>query len=465
LKHQHELKRGQTSSVSLALMGYREGEQVLPASSSAESARKNHQKDFFEVASKSTHRVTLVDLCGHERYLKSSIYGLTANSPHCAMVVIGAERGIQRMTREHVGLCCALKIPFFIVVTKIDMVPENVLKETQMKVRRILKRAARKGFYVRDSSEVEGAVKCMETNQGAFAPVFEVSCVDGQNLDNFRSFVKQMAFRKARIADEVARRKMAKGENVVGSDIIVSPIGDDGVVASDGFIESVPPSASTSVNFLLDDVFNVPGVGIVVGGTVLRGEVHLNQKIYVGPDKSGGFRQVIVRSIYRQCVPSQAAFSGQHATLGIKSIGKGALKRDMFRKGMVVVGEPDVEQARKRTVWEFEADVRVLHHSTTIDRGYSPFIHLAGVRQSARILQILDDNGDEVVARTGSQVRVRFRFLHCSEYLEVGRPLIFREGNAKGCGRITKIFNDEGDVIESTESITSDTDAVATTKT
>lgn len=478
LKHQHELKRGQTSSVSLALLGYREGEQVMPVSQSVEAARKGHQKDFFEVASKATHRVTLVDLCGHEKYLKSSIYGLTAMNPDCAMVVIGAERGIQRMTREHIGLCCALRIPFFIVETKVDMVPENVLRETQMKIRRILKRAARKGFYVRESADMEGAIKCMDTNQVAFAPVFEVSSVTGQNMDLLREFIKQLALHKSRkspsleahtktvqgdaeheIKEDEARDTEAKDtEGTVldsatsdANDIFVSPLGEDGVavtpMSAGGNAISAAQSATTSMNFMLDDVFNVPGVGIVVGGTVCRGEVHIGQRIWVGPDKTGAYRQVIVRSIHRQCVPSQAAFEGQHATFAIKSVGRGNLKRDMFRKGMVAIGEPDYETAQKRTVWEFEADIKVLHHSTTIDRGYSPFIHLAGVRQSARIIQILSDKGEEVLARTGSQVRVRFRFLHCAEYLEIGRPLIFREGSAKGCGRITRLFRESGEEV------------------
>jgi GTPase len=34
------------------------------------------------------------------------------------------------MTKEHLGITLALKIPFFVVLTKIDICPENVYKET-----------------------------------------------------------------------------------------------------------------------------------------------------------------------------------------------------------------------------------------------------------------------------------------------------------------------------------------------
>jgi len=44
------------------------------------------------------------------------------------MVIIGANDAgqVKRMTKEHIGISLALKIPFFIVITKVDMVPKEV---------------------------------------------------------------------------------------------------------------------------------------------------------------------------------------------------------------------------------------------------------------------------------------------------------------------------------------------------
>jgi len=70
----------------------------------------------------------LVDLCGHEKYLKTTINGLTGLSPDYGCVVIGANMGLQKMTKEHIGLCLFLKIPFFIILTKVDLAPENKLQ-------------------------------------------------------------------------------------------------------------------------------------------------------------------------------------------------------------------------------------------------------------------------------------------------------------------------------------------------
>jgi GTPase len=42
------------------------------------------------------------------------------------MLVIGANMGVSRMTKEHIGIVMTLKVPMFVVITKIDLAPENV---------------------------------------------------------------------------------------------------------------------------------------------------------------------------------------------------------------------------------------------------------------------------------------------------------------------------------------------------
>jgi len=43
------------------------------------------------------------------------------------------------MTKEHLGLALALSVPVFVVVTKIDMCPPNVLQDTMKLLFKILK--------------------------------------------------------------------------------------------------------------------------------------------------------------------------------------------------------------------------------------------------------------------------------------------------------------------------------------
>ena len=52
---------------------------------------------------------------------------------------IGANAGVVGMTKEHLGLALALGVPVFVVVTKIDMCPPNILHETLQMLHKILK--------------------------------------------------------------------------------------------------------------------------------------------------------------------------------------------------------------------------------------------------------------------------------------------------------------------------------------
>lgn len=52
---------------------------------------------------------------------------------------MGSNAGIVGMTKEHLGLALALSVPVFVVITKIDMCPANVLQETLQLLIKILK--------------------------------------------------------------------------------------------------------------------------------------------------------------------------------------------------------------------------------------------------------------------------------------------------------------------------------------
>ena len=47
-----------------------------------------------EICEASSKLVTLIDLAGHHKYLKTTVFGLTAHCPGFAMLVVGANSGI-----------------------------------------------------------------------------------------------------------------------------------------------------------------------------------------------------------------------------------------------------------------------------------------------------------------------------------------------------------------------------------
>lgn len=64
-----------------------------------------------------------------------------------------------------------------------------------------------------------------------------------------------------------------------------------------------------------------------------------------------------------------------------------------------------------RATREFEADVVILHHSTTVAPGYQPVIHCGVVRQAAAILSMSGTESGMEALRTGQTATVRFRFM------------------------------------------------------
>lgn len=64
--------------------------------------------------------VTLSDQCGHEGYLKTTLWGTFALRPHFNMICVASNRGVLAMTNEHLGITHAMRKPFFILYTKVD---------------------------------------------------------------------------------------------------------------------------------------------------------------------------------------------------------------------------------------------------------------------------------------------------------------------------------------------------------
>lgn len=92
--------------------------------------------------------------------------------------------------------------------------------------------------------------------------------------------------------------------------------------------------------------------------------------------------------------------------------------------------------------YEFEAEILVLYHSTTINTRYQTMLHCGGVRQTVRIVAM-----DKAVLRTGDRAIVRFRFMQRPEYLKAGTRLLFREGRTKGVGKVVRAIS-EADVLK-----------------
>jgi GTPase len=99
------------------------------------------------------------------------------------MLVVGANMGVSRMTKEHIGITMALKIPMFVVVTKIDLSPENIYNDTLNTISKILKGTAcnLKPIIVKQDVNVQKLADTLPNR--TICPIFSVSNVSSNGIE------------------------------------------------------------------------------------------------------------------------------------------------------------------------------------------------------------------------------------------------------------------------------------------
>uniref|UniRef100_A0A1A9VJ01 GTP-binding protein 1 n=1 Tax=Glossina austeni TaxID=7395 RepID=A0A1A9VJ01_GLOAU len=373
-RHKHEMESGRTSSVGNDILGFDSIGNVV-------NKPDHGTLDWVKICEKSAKVITFIDLAGHERYLKTTVFGMTGHAPDFGMLMIGANAGVVGTTKEHLGLALALSVPVFVVVTKIDMCPPNVLQDNLKLLFKILKSQGCRKVPVMVKTPDEVVLSATNFVSERLCPIFQVSNVTGENLDLLKMFLNLLTTRMS---------------------------GQDDLPAE----------------FQIDDTYSVPGVGTVVSGTCLQGLIKLNDVLMLGPDPLGNFMPIAVKSIHRKRMNVKEVRGGQTASFALKKI-----KRSQIRKGMVMVS-PEI---KPQACWEFEGEILVLHHPTTISSRYQAMVHCGSIRQTASIVTMSKE-----CLRTGDKAHVKFRFIKHPEYIRPGQRMVFREGRTKAVGNVLK---------------------------
>ncbi|XP_037055484.1 GTP-binding protein 2 isoform X2 [Peromyscus eremicus] len=379
-RHLHEIQSGRTSSISFEILGFNSKGEVVNYSDS---------RTAEEICESSSKMITFIDLAGHHKYLHTTIFGLTSYCPDCALLLVSANTGIAGTTREHLGLALALKVPFFIVVSKVDLCAKTTVERTVRQLERVLKQPGCHKVPMLVTSEDDAVTAAQQFAQSPnVTPIFTLSSVSGESLDLLKVFLN-----------------------------ILPPLTNS---------KEQEELMQQLTEFQVDEIYTVPEVGTVVGGTLSSGICREGDQLVVGPTDDGRFLELRVCSIQRNRSACRVLRAGQAATLAL-----GDFDRALLRKGMVMVS-PEMNPTICSV---FEAEIVLLFHATTFRRGFQVTVHVGNVRQTAVVEKI--HAKDKL--RTGEKAVVRFRFLKHPEYLKVGAKLLFREGVTKGIGHVTDV--------------------------
>ncbi|KAG0641503.1 P-loop containing nucleoside triphosphate hydrolase protein [Tuber brumale] len=388
-RHKHEIESGRTSSVGMEILGYDAESKIVGSNDPGRKLK------WEEIGNRSAKVISFTDLAGHERYLRTTVFGLLGTSPDYVMLMVAANNGLIGMSREHLGIALALNVPVLVVITKIDICPPQILKQTIDQITKILKSpGARKiPIFIKDKTDVVNTAKQFVSER--ICPVFQVSNVTGEGLDYIRTFLNILPFH--------------------------------------GKFDT-----NTSFEFHVNDCFSVPFVGTVVSGVVKSGVIHAGDPILIGPDSLGNFITTSIRSIERKRIAVPVCSAGQSASFALKKV-----RRREVRKGMVVLPRSDSPpKAHQR----FVAEVLILSHATTIKPKYQAMLHVGPVSQTCRIIDINKD-----LMRTGDRATVAFEFCQRPEFLCAGDKLLFREGRTKGLGIVKSLGYDTNTPLERDE--------------
>jgi GTPase len=366
LKHPHEQKTGRTSCVAQHFI------------------REKISPDIEKV-------LNLVDLAGHEKYLKTTISGITKCLVDYTGLIVGANMGVLRMTMEHLTVIMGLNIPAFFVITKIDIAPKNVYENTVKNIEKLMDKYKKRKrlVFVENMDELLILLKDYNNTFKDMVPVFSISSVTGDNVDTLKHYINNLPC-----------YRQYNGGNL-------------------------------EVDFVVESRFSLTGIGLVVSGVVKEGTISKGDNLYLGPI-DGEFKKITIKSIhnnFQEVVESLSA--GHGGAFNIKlAPGQGKLKMKAIRNGSHILSSPKLYR-------RFVAQVLILHHPTTIRKKYQPYLHCGNISQSCEIYDM-----DREYLRIGDRGVVKFRFLYKPEFITKGDRIIFREGKSKGVGLITEVFDD-----------------------
>ncbi|KAI8140494.1 P-loop containing nucleoside triphosphate hydrolase protein [Fennellomyces sp. T-0311] len=390
-RHRHEIESGRTSSISHEIIGYdSEGRLINFAST--------HITTWEEICEASSKVITFLDLCGHAKYLRTTISGMTGYSPdYAALVLSGNMSGISEMAREHLSLAVMLDVPVFVIVTKVDVASRDQLQRTLNSLVQLLRAPGmnKVPVIVRDENDFVSCASHLARG-GPEIPIFLVSNVTGTNIDLLERFLNFLP-RPTKHYDELLEE---------------------------------------SVEFQVEETYSLQDIGPVIGGVLRRGRINIREDrtYHLGPDSTGGFVKVNVKSIQRHRVPTHYVHCGQAATLALQ------LSNLDWRiqRGMVLLGADEPS-----SYYEFEADLIVLYHPTGITVGTCGMVHSGSVRQRARVVAISStiDTDSKRKIPSGSEGRCILRFMNEPKYLCKGAQVLFMEGKAKCLGRVIRLIN------------------------
>jgi selenocysteine-specific elongation factor len=265
---------------------------------------------FAELLLPSGRRLSVVDVPGHERFVKTMVAGATGID--LFLLVVAADDGVMPQTREHLRIIELLGVPAGVVaLTKIDMVDRDLAELARTEVEEFL-----------------------ASSRYADAPIVMVSGVTGEGLSELLAALERVgASVPARAAYPATRMPIDRVFSLKGIGTVVTGTLWSGALAAEDLVAVLPPRQ---------------GRGRTVRAVLRRGAGNrVSAGLLEGSRMVPGIKEIRVRSVQVHDREVPLAVGGQRVALNLSGV-----DRDEVVRGQWVVKDPVIEPT-------YLADVRL----------------------------------------------------------------------------------------------------------
>lgn len=201
--------------------------------------------------------VGIVDVPGHEKLIRNMLAG--AGGIDMVLLVIAADEGIMPQSREHLAICNLLKIKTGLVaITKVDIAEKEWVELVKDEIADFVK-----GTFLENS------------------PIIPVSARTGENLDNLKKEIREVALNVA------------------------------------------PKNTGGLFRLPIDRVFTLKGFGTVVTGTAISGKLSIDDPVEILPADI----KAKVRGLHSHGRAIETAYAGQRVAVNLQGVEKESLTR------------------------------------------------------------------------------------------------------------------------------------------
>lgn len=359
--------------------------------------------------------IYLIDLAGHESYLRTTLRGLTTYYPSCAMVLVNLNKGMTRITKEHFLVCRYLDIPIILVFTKVDLCPlENDASESPILGRKqetigevcdFAKRAGIKFFYEINAENVSNVLTKFRANPTVICPYICISNKTGEMIEPLKSFIMAL------------------------------PMESSVPHLSSGTIRKYATQENLSHVFISYKPFCIKGIGWILHGFNAVGNISKGDHLYIGPlpigEKGAEYVEVRIRSIHNEDREEVDSLSeGESGCIAIRPLDpKTILTTKRLSGGKVGLSRPI-------STSQILAEVYVCSSRVSITRGIELYFHSSNIGVVSHIENVDTEKGILRHQETGS-VTIR---LETPQFVFPGARLILRDGNVRAVGVIREVI-------------------------